>query len=242
MSEFRVVQRQTKQVEKISHVPLDPPRGVRYVGGIVKWEPPQETRNVTHYRIYKNTEYTLICQVPLGQTEFRERIVADRLFISCYNASTNRESRKVMLGEAISEGETKALIFGIPGTLVVGNDVTPHADVRMVPAGSAKRFRCLFATMNTKDETTSVVKIDLRYSYESSCVSLADRVWTGMFPTSTGDLTLTVRCPQTDSPLTIFRAIPLEFRERTLVRCDVKQTGGRTAAVVQVLGVVKEVD
>lgn len=242
MSDFRVIDKQTRHVEKVSRKPLDPPRGIRYIGGIVRWERPQETRNVTHYRIYKNNEYNLIRQIPLGQTELRDRISANRLFISSYNAATKQESRKILLAEEIVEGDTKGIIFGIPGTLAVGEDVTPHAEVRFVPAGSNKVFRCLSASMNTKDETTSVCKVDLEYSYGNSCVTLADRTWTGVFPTTVGELALTVGCAQMNSVVTIFSSTPLEFLERTLVRCNVRQAGGRSAAVVQLLGVLKEAD
>jgi hypothetical protein len=230
---FRVLDKQTRYVERISHKPLDPPRDVKYLGGVVSWSPPQETRNVTHFRIYKDNEYQLIRQVPLGQTELRDRIVADRLFVSCYNSSTKRESRKVLLGEAVFEGFPHAIVFGIPGSVVVGEDVCPHVEIAV---GTGKEIRCLRGYVNAKDEPTTALKIDMEYSTDDSTVSYEDRTWSGLFPTTTGDLILPGGQMQMDSP-----ADPMALPDRTLVRCNVREGDGG-AAVSQIRCVIKEAD
>jgi hypothetical protein len=238
MSRYRLLDRQNRRIEKLTEIPLDPPRGVKYSGGIVRWQPPQETRNVTHFRIYRNDEYTLIKQVPLGQTELRDRIVARRLFISSYNVSTGRESRKVRLGEIVAEGFPQAIIFGIPGTVSIGEDVCPHAEVAV---GDGKRFLCLRGYVNAKwpDDPQSILRIDLEYSTDDSTVSYEDLTWTNLFPTTAGDLVLTYPQLKVDEPLTIFFLDPMTLPDRTLVRCNVRD-GDAQAAVTQIRGVVEE--
>lgn len=237
MSRFRVITREAKRVEKVTHKPLAPPRGLKYVGGVLSWKAPQDTRNITHFRVYRDNEFTLIRELPFGQTELNDRLTAERVFVSSYNTSTGAESRKVLLSATtqIINGERAAVIFGIPGTVAVEDDTTPHVEISV---GDGKVFRCLRAYVNAKDEPTSLLKIDCEWAAFSFTAAYEDRVWSNIFPTTGGDLSLTVGQMQREDPVTTFFAEPMELEDRVLVRCNVKRGDGGDV-VAQIVGVIR---
>lgn len=85
-----------------SRVRPDPPRELTYSAGVLSWKLPRDSRNVTHFRIYANTEHNLVREVPVGQTFLQDSLSASRVFISSFNRNTGLESRRVLLNQAIS--------------------------------------------------------------------------------------------------------------------------------------------
>lgn len=81
------------QVELLRRKPSRP-RGPVFVDGVVRWDPPKETRNVTHFNIYADDDKNLSARLSLGQTE--HVLIADRVYISSYNERSGLESARVM--------------------------------------------------------------------------------------------------------------------------------------------------
>lgn len=223
----RETTKQHKRMFKVSDTPLDPPRSVKYAGGVIAWEPPQTMWNVTHFRIYRNTEYNLVREIPAGQRELSDNFSADRLFISSYNANTKQESRKIPLLEPIYNGQEIRIVFGIPGAVTVEDDTCPHVEITV---GSGFVVRCKRAYVNAKTVPTSDLLIDCQYSKDKYDTALADRTWNNVFATSTGDLVLATDLMQRQYPLSTFASDPLYLPDRSLVRCNVK--GGNGSDVI----------
>lgn len=80
-----------------------PPRGLRFNAalGLLSWESPRLTENVTHFRIYANNENTLVREVPNGQFYLQDNLTASRVFISSFNKPLGLESEKILLNEEI---------------------------------------------------------------------------------------------------------------------------------------------
>jgi hypothetical protein len=79
-----------------------PPRGLTYGVNGLAWEKPTDLSNVTHFRVYANNENNLVRQIPVGQQFLNDNLVADRVFVSSYNANSGLESQKVAFLSAIS--------------------------------------------------------------------------------------------------------------------------------------------
>src|SRR6185436_20381538 len=78
-----------------------PVRGLKLFQGEVVWEKPVDAQwNVTHYRIYANTENNLVREVPVGQIHAGD-LTGDRIFVSSYNQDSGLESAKVMLSQPV---------------------------------------------------------------------------------------------------------------------------------------------
>lgn len=73
-----------------------PPRSVRAAGGLVLWDPPSETGNITHYRIRVGSDTAPVkyC-VPAGATAVRPGDGDSDFFVSSYNATMGTESELV---------------------------------------------------------------------------------------------------------------------------------------------------
>ena len=79
----------------------NPPRGVRFTAGVLQWEAPTNSEQVTHYRVYANTEDTLAREVPSGQLQIRDGLSADRVFVSAINKFSGLESIKTLLAQQV---------------------------------------------------------------------------------------------------------------------------------------------
>lgn len=93
----RVVERSA-----LFQVTPDPPRDPQFANGTISWTAPQDSRSVTHYRIYANDERNLVRQVPLDQLFLQDNLTAARVFISAFNAAGKKESSKVLLKAAVA--------------------------------------------------------------------------------------------------------------------------------------------
>lgn len=80
----------------------DPPRGLKFADGKLSWEKPRNTKGLTHFNIYANTESNLVRRVPAGQLELQDNLTADRVFVSSFNAASNIQSSPVVLQQAVA--------------------------------------------------------------------------------------------------------------------------------------------
>lgn len=78
------------------------PRGIRFSGGVLQWEAPQDSEQVTHYRIYANTEANLVREVPVGQLFLNDNLTATQVFVSAFNRNSGLESIKVLLSSSLT--------------------------------------------------------------------------------------------------------------------------------------------
>jgi hypothetical protein len=103
----RIAQVTRHKLTLFRHRP-QPPRGVHFTPpsaptppsartfGMVAWEPPHETRNVTHYNIYAPDENTMVDRVPIGTYIYGPfPPYIKRVLVSSYNDASEMESRKV---------------------------------------------------------------------------------------------------------------------------------------------------
>jgi hypothetical protein len=140
------------------------PRGVRFLNGVVSWEPPPNTSNVTHYNVYVDVESNRVAKLPVGQTS-TGKLSGQRVFVSSYNDLTDLESRKVVLNQPVwpaqdrtggvrTHREIQAAIDGLPreggevflapGEWLIGAPVVIPADkpgVRLVGSGESTIVR-----------------------------------------------------------------------------------------------------
>lgn len=103
----RTLMRATKMVARRP----DPPRDLRFAGGILSWKAPRDTSAVTHYRVYADDDQVPAREVSMGQTQIADYMSAANVLVSSYNAITGMESAKVELGAAVSPARQ-------PGTIV----------------------------------------------------------------------------------------------------------------------------
>lgn len=106
----------------------NPPRGVRFNGGILQWEAPQYSEQITHYRIYAPTEDTLVREVPSGQLRVNDGLTATRVFVSAINRNSGLESIKVLLD---------APVAAAPATLLIITDDARRVSDGAITSGTA---------------------------------------------------------------------------------------------------------
>lgn len=116
----RVVERYLARAARFDRRAPQPPRGIQYENATLRWEPPQRTGGVTHYRIYKDSDAdaALVREVPAGQVELSDFLEAEYCFISSYNAATRLESERIPIFPATGIGgvETPGVLPSIPDT------------------------------------------------------------------------------------------------------------------------------
>lgn len=113
-----------KQKLRLARVRPEEPRGAKFLDGVVSWEEPKETSNVTHYNIYLDLETNLVQRVPQGQVTVAG-LSGERVFISSYNELSGLESIKILLDQQIGSPDKDvppkptALVSNRPGYLVL---------------------------------------------------------------------------------------------------------------------------
>lgn len=110
---------------------MDPPREIAFADGSLTWKEPRDKTGVTHYRIYKNDEYNLVRQVPVGQTTLEDNIEADRVFMSSWNEPFERESSLALLDTPLSPSGTVAIgNVTIDQVVVTEEDIDGNGNIR----------------------------------------------------------------------------------------------------------------
>lgn len=129
--------RLTGRLTRLSRQRPAPPRDLKYQAGRITWSAPNPADLVTHYRIYANDEFSLVREIPFGQTRLEDNLAATRVFISSYNVTLGVESEKILLGGPISltagagpytitwaSTITPDLINGVVQVVTLGGDTT----------------------------------------------------------------------------------------------------------------------
>lgn len=79
-----------------------PPRDVQITDAQLSWEEPQETRNVTQYRVYAPDDRTLYTALPVGSRQLTGLLpTGSHIFVSSFNEHSGLESRRVLAGVAV---------------------------------------------------------------------------------------------------------------------------------------------
>lgn len=128
----------TQRATRVIRTPLQPPRGLKHLGGVISWEPPSDTTGITHYRVYLNTEFNLVREVSNGQTEVRD-LSGERIFVSSYNANLERESRKVPLTGGVTLTSPERF-GGVGDAITVTAGVSMAIGSRQVVLPSTSRY------------------------------------------------------------------------------------------------------
>jgi parallel beta-helix repeat protein len=100
VDDVRIRTNQINEIGRELHRRPEAPRGLRFRQGTIYWDAPARSGNVTHYNIYVDTEENRVARVPAGQTSITG-ITGQRIFVSSYNDISKRESRKIVLNDAI---------------------------------------------------------------------------------------------------------------------------------------------
>lgn len=89
---------------RLSRIRPNPPRGLRYhiSTKTLSWEAPVSERNITHYRVYTDTDTNLVRMVPVYQRFLQDNFSARRVFVTSYNLPLNLESSPAFLSQVIS--------------------------------------------------------------------------------------------------------------------------------------------
>lgn len=84
---------------RLSRIRPLPPRGVRFnaATGVLQWEAPAIKSNVTHYRVYAGSEFSLVREVPAGQLELSDNLTTGLVFVTAYNMPSGLESTRAVL-------------------------------------------------------------------------------------------------------------------------------------------------
>jgi len=79
----------------------DPPVGLKYdaATGVLSWEAPIRSKEVTHYRVYAENEklVSLAREVSAGQTQIADLFEATNVIVVSYNVHFDTESEPVVL-------------------------------------------------------------------------------------------------------------------------------------------------
>ena len=122
--------RMARRAARISRMPLEPPREVRYDDGVLSWKAPASAESVTHFRIYRNTENLLVRELPSGQLFLNDHLIADRLFMSSYNKPFGVESMRLLVPGPIRPTKVD-LALDVKGILHILNGGTSADSAEM---------------------------------------------------------------------------------------------------------------
>lgn len=102
---------------RVNRFAPQPPAGVRITGGVLYWEPPADGVGITHWRVYANSDgdASLVREVPVGQTSFRDSLVADRAFVSSWSQPYQKESRRVLASDVSGNGLSSTVTANTDG-------------------------------------------------------------------------------------------------------------------------------
>lgn len=246
--------RELARMTRASRVRPDPPRQLRYSGGVLSWLPPVETSNITHFRIYVGNEQQLVREVPLGQTQISQFAAnASVVLVSSYNYTGSLESRRVPLSAnlTLAQGGFVIATFNLVEEIIGATDVTPRIEV-LIDTGQGAYVKPVSAVVNAKGvPVTTELILDVMYSTDPHTTPPASRTWVPLFPNLTaaeiaaGILASThykLRLPagqeRRQAPVTQFSnpstlphpQLPLQ----TMLRCDVLQASGASDVVAKV--------
>lgn len=113
---------------KFSRLRPLPPRGLQYnaTTGVLSWEKPAITSNVTHYRVYAGSELNLVREVPSGQLQISDNLQTSLVFVTAFNKPGGIESAPAHFSGVVSPpggggGGTGAIQFIYTETLIVAS-------------------------------------------------------------------------------------------------------------------------
>ena len=254
--------RNLARVVNLIHGRPQPPREVKFSGGILSWKPPQITKGITHYRIYAPDEKTIAREVPAGQTFLQDNLSSPRVFITSFSKPLGLESAQVQLPDRMISGYILAE-FQIEGAVSVGEDlVIRPTPLPLSTLGSNLRAIPIDARIVVKGVGSGAdpLIIDVLYSVNNACVAEApdplDRTWLSVFRDMTAAeleeaeletddnryrLILPVGYEQLCTPIDTMANNPVpELPSETIFRLDCLQSAGETDMTVGIMfGIVK---
>lgn len=111
---------------RLSRIRPKPPRGGTYnsTTNTLSWEPPADRNNITHYRIYADSESSLLLEMPAGQRQVSGLPAMNRAFISSINSVSRLESSKALVPGPIGPSVADTVYSA---TETITGDVTDYA-------------------------------------------------------------------------------------------------------------------
>jgi len=79
-----------------------PPKPASLMGGVLTWEEPKQTDNITHYKVYLRAG-TLFAKVPVGQTQL-VGFTEDKAFLTSFDDRSLSESYELAISGTATSG------------------------------------------------------------------------------------------------------------------------------------------
>lgn len=142
----------------------NPPRGVRTQLGGVRWNSPAPPNdNITHYRVYANSESNLVRSIPVDQLYLQDNLVADRAFVSAFNESSGLESAKVLVNGPIGERRNIEDFAPTPESADLLGDGNSHLLSTLYATLSDAQVKYPFVTSLNWEAAAAALQLGINY-------------------------------------------------------------------------------